>query len=142
MPSRCTKTFQKTPHFILTSSRHTLVAIAVSYTFSVISTRSPVAHTNLALTYISQGWWTDAYREIDQLLARPMENPFHNRLRITKGLSQLQQGFSRDARKTFRSVDRDSRYTGNAWLGIGLAALHLNDHRSEGHTSERQSRGR
>lgn len=103
-------------------------AIALYENFSENSPLYPVAQANLALAYISQGWWTDAYREIDQLLARPMEKPFHNRLRITKGLSQLQQGFYRDARKTFRSVDRDSRYTGNAWLGIGLAALHLNDH--------------
>src|SRR5690625_8028406 len=83
---------------------------------------------NHAFAYIAQGWETDADREIDKIQARPMEKPYHNRLRIAKGVSQLQQGFYRDARKTFRSVDRDSRYPGTAWLRIGLAALHLNDH--------------
>jgi Flp pilus assembly protein TadD len=103
-------------------------AITLYENYSRNSELYPVARANLALAYLSQGWWTDAYREIDQLLELPLEQEFHNRLRIIKGLSQLQQGFYRHARETFRSLDRDSRYVARAWLGIGLTALHLEDY--------------
>lgn len=85
------------------------------------------ARTNLAIAYIRQDWWTDAHREIKQLLDRPLAGEFKNRLRVLFGLSQLQQGFYRDARETFRAIELDSEYSAHGWRGIGLSALHQGD---------------
>lgn len=86
------------------------------------------ARTNLAIAYLKQDWWTDAHRELEALLASSVKPEAKNRLRIMLGLSQLQQGFYRDARDTFGQLDQDSRYAPFGWRGIGLAALHLQDH--------------
>ncbi len=87
------------------------------------------ARTNLAIAYLKQGWWSDAHRELEQLLGDSAhDSELKNRWRMMLGMSQLQQGFYRDARKTFGSLDQDSRHRAYAWRGIGLAALHLGDH--------------
>ncbi len=86
------------------------------------------ARTNLAIAYLKQDWWSDAHRELSQLLAENLDAESKNRLRMMLGLSQLQQGFYRDARETFGTLDRDSRYAAFAWRGIGLSALHLQDY--------------
>jgi len=91
--------------------------------------------TNLAIAYLKQGWWTDAHQEIEQLLNDYKEDPqslpddeFANRLRMLLGLSQLQQGFYRYARNSFRSIHQDSRYVAHAWRGLGLSALYQEDY--------------
>lgn len=86
------------------------------------------ARTNLAIAYLKQDWWSDAHRELTQLLSEDIDAESKNRLRMMLGLSQLQQGFYRDARETFGTLDRDSRYAAFAWRGIGLSALHLQDY--------------
>lgn len=91
------------------------------------------ARTNLAIAYLKQGWWTDAHNELEQLLATdgenaPLEPEYYNRLRMLLGLSQLQQGYYRYARDSFRGITQGSRYTPHAWRGIGLAALYQEDY--------------
>ncbi len=86
------------------------------------------ARTNLAIAYLKQDWWTDAHRELTRLLEGNLDPEAKNRLRMMLGLSQLQQGFYRDARETFGTMDQDSRYVAFAWRGIGLSALHLRDY--------------
>ncbi|WP_027328442.1 tetratricopeptide repeat protein [Marinimicrobium agarilyticum] len=86
------------------------------------------ARTNLAIAYLKQDWWSDAQRELMQLLTEDIDAESKNRLRMMLGLSQLQQGFYRDARETFGTLDQDSRYAAFAWRGIGLSALHLQDY--------------
>lgn len=86
------------------------------------------ARTNLAIAYLKQDWWSDAHRELTRLLAENIDAEAKNRLRMMLGLSQLQQGFYRDARETFGALDQDSRYAAFAWRGIGLSALHLQDY--------------
>lgn len=86
------------------------------------------ARANLAIGYLKQDWWSDAHRELTQLLSQNISAESKNRMRMMLGLSQLQQGFYRDARETFGTLDRDSRYAAFAWRGIGLSALHLQDY--------------
>lgn len=94
----------------------------------------PEARTNLAIAYLKQGWWTDGHRELEKLLQLPEEHAldeeFKNRLRMLLGLSQLQQGFYRNARRTFRAITLDSQYVGYAWRGIGLSAFYQEDYPS------------
>lgn len=89
----------------------------------------PEARTNLAIAFLKQDWWSDAHRELKQLLALSApDDEMKNRWRMMLGMSQLQQGFYRDARETFGRIDQGSLHSAFAWRGIGLAALHLGDH--------------
>ncbi len=49
------------------------------------------------------------------------------RLHTLLGFSQIQFGFYRDARESFRNVSLKSDYTNRALLGLGMAALHQED---------------
>lgn len=88
-----------------------------------------VAQLNIAVAYIRQDWWTDAHIAIKNALKTgPLPNDeLANRLYTLLGFSQLQNGFYRDARESFRDVHIKSRYANRALLGIGMAALHQED---------------
>ncbi|MGD8175048.1 tetratricopeptide repeat protein [Marinimicrobium sp. ARAG 43.8] len=103
-------------------------AIKIYQSFRPKDSHYTEARTNLAIAYLRQGWWSDAHREIQTVLGRPLNAEHQNRLRMMLGLSQLQQGFYRDARQTFGLIDLHSRYVGHAWRGIGLCALHTADY--------------
>lgn len=79
---------------------------------------------NLSTSYIKQNWWTDAKLSIDQALAIASYSDLDNRLYTLLGYSQIQFGFYRDARESFRKVDLDSYYVNKALLGLGVAALY------------------
>ncbi|MES2673533.1 MAG: hypothetical protein V4660_04805 [Pseudomonadota bacterium] len=93
------------------------------------STLYPIAQLNTALGYIRQDWWTDAHISIEQALSTAGKDDVEivNRLYTTLGFSQLQQGFYRNARDSFRNVKIKSAYANRALLGIGLAALNQED---------------
>jgi hypothetical protein len=87
------------------------------------------AQLNTAVAYIRQDWWTDAHIAIKNALKNgPRENDeLANRLYTVMGFSQLQHGFYRDARESFRNVSIKSFYANRALLGLGMAALHQED---------------
>lgn len=89
----------------------------------------PIAQLNTALGHIRQDWWTDAHISIEQALSTTGKNDVEiaNRLYTILGFSQLQQGFYRHARDSFRNVKIKSAYANRALLGIGLAALNQED---------------
>ncbi len=89
----------------------------------------PIAQLNTALGYIRQDWWTDAQISIEQALSTAGKDDIEivNRLYTILGFSQLQQGFYRNARDSFRNVKIKSAYANRALLGIGLAALNQED---------------
>jgi hypothetical protein len=89
----------------------------------------PIAQLNTALGYIRQDWWTDAHISIEQALSTISKDDAEiaNRLYTILGFSQLQQGFYRNARDSFRNVKIKSAYANRALLGIGLAALNQED---------------
>lgn len=93
------------------------------------SPRYPFAQLNVALVYIRQDWWTDAQIAIESAIKISSQNniEFANRLYTTLGFSQLQQGFYRKARETFRNVKIKSEYADQALLGIGMSALNQED---------------
>lgn len=88
-----------------------------------------IAQLNSAIAYIRQDWWTDAKIAIDNaLLADPKDKDgLTNRLHTVLGFSQLQNGFYRNARETFRKVKVKSEYSNRALLGLGMSALHQED---------------
>lgn len=87
------------------------------------------AQLNLAVAYIRQDWWTDAHIAINRALKKNdrKDNELTNRLHTVLGFSQLQHGFYRDSRESFRNVHLKSVYSNRALLGLGLAALHQQD---------------
>lgn len=95
------------------------------------STHYPVAQLNTAIAYIRQDWWTDAQIAIKNALknepANGSSDEFRNRLYTVLGFSQIQHGFYRDARESFRNVHIKSQYMNRALLGLGMAALHQED---------------
>lgn len=104
---------------------------AISY-YTRITPDSPhyrVAQLNTAIAYIRQDWWTDAQIAINRALKhRTAENDeLSNRLYTVMGFSQVQHGFYRDARESFRHVHIKSQYAHRALLGLGVAALHQED---------------
>ena len=88
-----------------------------------------IAQLNTALAYIRQDWWTDAQLTIEQALGavRKEDIEIANRLYTILGFSQLQQGFYRNARESFRNVKIKSIYANRALLGVGMAALNQED---------------
>lgn len=88
-----------------------------------------IAQLNTAIAYIRQDWWTDAKIAIDNALLADAKDSdgLTNRLHTTLGFSQLQNGFYRNARETFRKVHLKSDYSNRALLGLGMAALHQED---------------
>lgn len=89
----------------------------------------PIAQLNSALGYIRQDWWTDAQIAIEKALGSAGKNDIEivNRLYTILGFSQLQQGFYRNARESFRNVKIKSAYANRALLGVGMAALNQED---------------
>jgi tetratricopeptide (TPR) repeat protein len=94
------------------------------------SPRYAFAQLNVALVYIRQDWWTDAQIAIQSAIQISSQNniEFANRLYTTLGFSQLQQGFYRKARESFRNVKVKSEYADQALLGIGMSALNQEDY--------------
>lgn len=87
-----------------------------------------IAQLNTAVAYIRQDWWTDAHIAIKNALkVGPSKDELANRLYTLLGFSQLQHGFYRDARESFRHVHLKSGYANRALLGLGVAALHQED---------------
>ena len=87
-----------------------------------------IAQLNTAVAYIRQDWWTDAHIAIkDALEVGPSKDEMANRLYTLLGFSQIQHGFYRDARESFRHVHLNSGYANRALLGLGVAALHQED---------------
>jgi hypothetical protein len=88
-----------------------------------------IAQLNTALAYIRQDWWTDAQLTIEQGLAKANKSDIEitSRLYTILGFSQLQQGFYRNARESFRNVKIKSIYANRALLGVGMAALNQED---------------
>lgn len=88
-----------------------------------------LAQLNTALAYIRQDWWTDAEMAIDLALSSQTNQPddISDRLHTVLGFSQIQYGFYRRARDSFRNVRVDGAHANRALLGLGLSALHQND---------------
>lgn len=82
---------------------------------------------NLSTSYIKQNWWTDAKVAIDQSIEINGHSELNNRLYTLLGFSQIQFGFYRDARESFRKVELSSSYVNKALLGLGISALHQKD---------------
>jgi len=89
----------------------------------------PLAQLDTALVYIRQDWWTDAQISMQNAVKANGEkfNEFTNRVYTTLGFSQLQQGFYRNARDSFRKVKIKSEYADQALLGLGMSALNQED---------------
>ncbi len=90
------------------------------------------ARLNTAIAYIRQGWWTDAHIIISEILKEKSlkktdEEEFINRLYLVLGYSFLQQEYFREARESFRNINKNSRYAIRAMLGIALAAASQGD---------------
>jgi tetratricopeptide (TPR) repeat protein len=88
-----------------------------------------LAQLNLAAAYIRQDWWTDAHTAINSALKENTgkRDALDYRLFTMLGYSQIQFGFYRDARESFRNVAIASQYFQRALLGLGVAALHQQD---------------
>lgn len=88
-----------------------------------------LAQLNLATANIRQDWWSDAQLAIQNGLKinRSKKDDLDYRLYTVLGYSQIQFGFYRDARESFRNVSLKSSYTNRALLGLGMAALHQED---------------
>lgn len=88
-----------------------------------------LAQLNFATANIRQDWWTDAHLAIKSALTinGTKKDELDYRLYTVLGFSQIQYGFYRDARESFRNVAIKSGYTNRALLGLGMAALHQED---------------
>lgn len=88
-----------------------------------------LAQLNLATANIRQDWWTDAHLAIQRALkaSGSERDELYYRLYTVLGFSQLQFGFYRDARESFRNISLNSDYINRALLGLGMAALHQED---------------
>lgn len=88
-----------------------------------------IAQLNTAAAYLRQEWWSDAQIAIEKALASTPSrlDETTDRLHTVLGFSQVQYGFYRDARESFRNVRVDSPYASKALLGLGIAALHQED---------------
>jgi len=86
---------------------------------------------NMAIAYIRQGWWTDAYIILENILKDPKtlkQEESVNRLYLTLGYSFLNQEYYRNSRDAFRNVGISSIYTNRALLGISLPASSQEDY--------------
>lgn len=100
--------------------------------YEKITSDSPhyrLAQLNLATANIRQDWWSDAQLAIQNALKinHKKKDELDNRLYTLLGYSQIQFGFYRDARESFRNVSINSSYANRALLGLGMAALHQED---------------
>lgn len=88
-----------------------------------------LAQLNTALAHLRRGWWTDAQVAIEHALPAADQAPddHSDRLYTVLGYSQIQYGFYRRARDSFRKVRLDGHHANRALLGLGLAALHQAD---------------
>lgn len=88
-----------------------------------------LAQLNTALAYIRQDWWTDAQLAIERALPpdTQLADDRSDRLYTVLGYSQIQYGFYRRARNSFRQVRVDGPFANRALLGLGIAALHQED---------------
>ncbi|HSC66709.1 MAG TPA: hypothetical protein VLC79_03390 [Cellvibrio sp.] len=88
-----------------------------------------LAQLNLATANIRQDWWSDAHLAIHNALKvnGSKRDELDYRLYTVLGYSQIQFGFYRDARESFRNVALKSSYSNRALLGLGMAALHQED---------------
>ena len=88
-----------------------------------------LAQLNLASALLRQEWWTDAHIAINTALKENTgkRDQLDFRLYTMMGYSQIQFGFYRDARESFRNVAISSQYAQRALLGLGIAALHQQD---------------
>lgn len=88
-----------------------------------------LAQLNLATANVRQDWWTDAQLAIQNALKvnGTKRDELDFRLYTVLGFSQIQYGFYRDARESFRNVTLTSNYANRALLGLGVAALHQED---------------
>ena len=88
-----------------------------------------LAQLNLATANIRQDWWSDAHLAIHNALKvnGSKRDELDYRLYTVLGFSQIQYGFYRDARESFRNIAIKSSYTNRALLGLGMAALHQED---------------
>jgi len=88
-----------------------------------------VAQLNLASANLRQEWWTDTHAAINNALKehKNKRDALDYRLFTMLGYSQIQFGFYRDARESFRNVAISSEYAQRALLGLGVAALHQQD---------------
>jgi tetratricopeptide (TPR) repeat protein len=88
-----------------------------------------IAQLNLASAFLRQEWWTDAHAAIHAALKENANkrDGLDYRLFTMLGYSQIQFGFYRDARESFRNVAVSSIYAQRALLGLGIAALHQQD---------------
>lgn len=104
-------------------------AIPIYEKVAVGSAHFRLAQLNLASAFIRQDWWTDAHTAINAALNenKGKRDPLDYRLFTMLGYSQIQFGFYRDARESFRNVAISSNYAQRALLGLGIAALHQQD---------------
>lgn len=88
-----------------------------------------IAQLNLASALLRQEWWTDAQIAINAALKenKAKRDELDFRMFTMLGYSQIQFGFYRDARESFRNVALSSQYAQRALLGLGIAALHQQD---------------
>ncbi len=89
------------------------------------------AQLNIALASLRQGWVTEASSIINKILPDPpgeARNELVNRIYLVLGYALLQKEYFRDARKAFRSINLDSRYTNRALMGIALTAISQGDY--------------
>jgi len=102
--------------------------------FKAVSAKSPLykyAQLNIAISYIRQGWWSDAHKIITSNLRlkkkEEVNSEFINRLYLMLGYSYLQQEYYRESRESFRNITKKSIYANSALLGIALTATNQND---------------
>lgn len=89
------------------------------------------ARINMAVANIRQGWWTDAYEILTQLLKRADVQKNKNltdRIHTVIGYTFLQQDYFRNSRNAFRKVKLKGPYTNQALLGIALDAGYQKDY--------------
>ncbi|PUA26833.1 MAG: hypothetical protein B0W54_20600 [Cellvibrio sp. 79] len=104
-------------------------ALRIYEKISANSKHFRVAQLNLASANLRQEWWTDAHAAINTALKenKNKRDALDYRLFTMLGYSQIQFGFYRDARESFRNVAISSEYAQRALLGLGVAALHQQD---------------
>lgn len=104
-------------------------ALRIYEKISANSKHFRVAQLNLASANLRQEWWTDAHAAINSALKenKNKRDALDYRLFTMLGYSQIQFGFYRDARESFRNVAVSSEYAQRALLGLGVAALHQQD---------------
>lgn len=89
------------------------------------------ARINMAIANTRQGWWTDAYDILKNLLKRndvKTDKRLSDRIHTLIGYIFLQQEYYRNSRNAFRNVELRGLYTDQALLGIALDAGYQHDY--------------